>query len=135
VHEIPADRWELQSRGEYAEQITSLIKETNPENLAKIQASLVTHAIDFVRKGESWRDETRYYFWEKLREGTEPIKLKGISTEYAIEKTCKWLDKQVSPSLSMLYFGLGRQTYLDYMENLAIKAKNRLKEEQLTIVC
>jgi DNA relaxase NicK len=134
VHGFPADRWELQARGEYSEQISSLIKQTLPEDLSKIQASLVTHAIDFVRKGENWRSEQRYYFWEKLREGTEAIKLRGPSTASSLEKSTKWLDKQVCPTLSMLYFGLGRTNYLKYMETLAMRGKKRLNEQQLAII-
>jgi len=134
VHGFPADRWELQARGEYSEQISSLVKLTEPENLPKIQLSLITHAIDFVRKGKNWRDEQRYYFWEKLREGTEAIKLKGPSTASSLEKTAQWLNKQVCPSLSMLYFGLGRTNYLKYMENLALSGQNRLNEHQLAVI-
>jgi hypothetical protein len=134
VHGFPADRWELQARGEYSEQISSLIKLTKPENLPKIQLSLITHAIDFVRKGENWRKEERYYFWEKLRENTEAIKLKPPSKEYSLEKSKKWLDKQVCPTLSMLYFGLGRTNYLKYMENLALSGEKKLNEHQLAII-
>jgi len=134
VHEILADRWELQARGEYAEKITSLIRETKPENLAKIQASLVTHAIDFIRRGETWRDEKRYYFWEKLREGTEEIKLKGINKEYSIEKSAKWIDKQVCAALTVFYEGFGRANYLKYMEAVAIRGKERLNPKQQAII-
>ena len=134
VHNFPADRWELQARGDYAEQITNLINKTEEKKLAKLQAGLVTHCIDFVRKGETWRDEEQYYFWKKLREGNEKIKLRGTVNEFSIEKTAQWFDKQVSPSQSMLYFGLGRKTYLDYMESLAIKNANRLNEYQLATI-
>jgi DNA relaxase NicK len=134
VHGFKADRWELQARGEYSEQISNLINETKEENLGKVQAGLVTHSIDFIRKGKNWRDEQRYYFWQKLRENSEAIKLRGPIKEYSINKTIQWIDKQVCPSLSMIYFGFGRQAYLEYMENVATKGVSRLNENQLAII-
>ena len=130
VHNLPADRWELQSRGDYACQITSKLAQ---ESIEAVAGGIVTGAIDFVSRGETWRHETRYDFWTELREETGgPITIKPTSQEQSLDKMMNWLKRQVSPSLSVLYFGLGRTQYLSLMESLATYKNDQLTETQLS---
>jgi hypothetical protein len=46
----------------------------------------------------------------------------------------KWLDHQVAPSLSVLYFGLGRTNYLKFMEEIAQRKHENLGEHQLAMI-
>lgn len=132
VHGFEADRWELQARYEYAEEILNslTINADNPE-LPQIMGGFVTGAIDFVEPGQNWYHDRRYEFWQNLRDELPAIKLTSPSKEFSLEKMQRWLDRQVCPSLSVLYFGLGRQSYLDLMEAAAIRKQDHLKEHQL----
>ena len=129
VHGIPADRWELQARNSYAKQITSLLAETS---IGENAGAIVTGCMDFVTKGPTWRHEKRYEFWEQLRNETNGIiSLSPLSEDQSLDKMMRWLNRQVTPSLSVLYFGLGRTQYLKLMENLATTKHDKLNQNQL----
>lgn len=134
VHGFPADRWELQARGEYAEQITNVLNEIDSDNLPKTMGGFVTHAIDFIQRGETWRHETRYQFWKELREQCDRAKLKGPNKESSIEKINKWFNKQICPSQAIYYLGFGKENYLELMENFALEGEKRLNKHQKAII-
>lgn len=132
VHNFDADRWELQARYEYAEQIlNTLVENAESPKLAQIMGGFVTGAIDFINPGENWYQDRRYEFWQNLRDELPAIKLSSPKKEFSLTKMLEWLERQVFSSLAVLYFGLGRQSYLDLMERGAIRHHKNLKPYQL----
>lgn len=131
VHNLPADRWELQARGDRACQIANILATNSIKDYA---GGIVTGSIDFVTRGENWRDEERYEFWEQLKEETltpeGEIKISPIRPERSIDKSLRWLRHQAGPFLKVLYQGYGRQSYLNLMESIATDPKVKLSAQQ-----
>ncbi len=131
VHNLPADRWELQARGDRACQIVSILSTNNVKDYA---GAIVTGSIDFVIRGKTWRHEKRYEFWEQLKEETMSpmgeIEISPASTTRSIDKSMRWLRHQVGPLLKILYQSYGRQNYLTLMESIATDPHIKLKPQQ-----
>lgn len=133
VHGFDADRWEATFRGEYAEQAVYSILE-KPEDFSITLGSLVTGAIDFVERGGNWDYQPRYIFWQSLRDELGQIKLTAPKQEYSIAKSLAWIEHQIEPTLAMLYEGLGRQAYLNFMEKSATRGIPKLKPHHNAII-
>ncbi len=131
VHGLPADRWELQSRGDRACQIVSILSTNNVKDYA---GAIVTGSIDFVKKQDTWRHEKRYRFWQCLKDETlipqGEIEISPIRPDRSIDRSMRWLRHQVGPFLKVLYQSYGRQSYLNLMESIATDPKVNLSPQQ-----
>jgi hypothetical protein len=134
VHGFPADRWELQARAHYAEEATfNLLQCTDSEELfPQAIGAMVTGAIDFIKPGINSYYDRRYAFWQNLRDEIGTIKLNPPSQEHSLEKVQRWIERQWQPTLRVLYEGLGRQNFFNYLEREALNRDlDKLTEYQL----
>lgn len=126
IHGIGADRWELEARREYAEDAAAQFID-NPECLG----GMITGAIDFVKRGATWRDEERYSFWESIIREIGEVKLYRKTDEPTLERMISWLHRQVGGSLSILYHGLGENEFNKILKSLALSKFDKLSDTQL----
>ncbi len=106
VHDIPADRWEAQFRRQRAELVWQEISKINHSNeLAK----LVTGTIDFINRNHSvnMRQCPRLHWWQSLLDETDVQYIKVGSQEKSIDRAFEWIDRQVGPTLAMIYEAYG----------------------------
>jgi hypothetical protein len=124
MHGIPADRWELQLRRHYANEVVEQFLD-NPNCLA----SLVFHSIDIIDRSRStWRRVYRYSWWQSLREEAGYSVFPASSPyEFDISRSIEWLYKQVAPTLAVCRHGLGEQGFTSLMDDVVASGSDRFQ--------
>ena len=128
MHGIEADRWELLLRNEYAGKCAEEMIAAG--SICK-GSEFLGGCIDFVEPGENWYGDRRYKFWESLLKEIGDAKLRAPREAPTLERALDWLDRQVSPTVSVLLHGFGKESFLQYLYRLADGATGRLSEHHL----
>lgn len=130
------NRTEVQARKERAAKIAALIasEEEGNQSIGKLVSGILKYYLRFTVKGKD-RNRSRWKtapFWEKFLGDVEALRLTEIAPDRTIEKTDRWLYKQVAPSLAaMLLANDGDMDLLkDYIEN----GKKRLKDKDYAMI-
>lgn len=123
VHDIVADRWELQLRNDLA---TSAVLAFLDDS--DCLASLVVGSIDFGVRGTHYDRFTRFGWWQSLIDSVG-----GVTSTSAdpyipnLDRSIEWLDRSVSPLLAVLKQGMGDDRFFDLISDFADRADSRLK--------
>ena len=131
IHEISADRWEAQFRRERAELVwDEILNLTNQADLAQF----VTGSVDFRDREQGDKNLSRcprLEFWQSLIDEAAGAYNESLPPKNpSLEKTLRWLDRQVGPSLAMVYDGYGEEYLVKCIAQWRQKYNNF---QQLTI--
>lgn len=124
VHDIKADRWELQLRGDWAKTVVSEYIDS-PNCLG----SLVVGFIDFGVSRLDYHCFDRFPWWESLRSDVDLFSLPslGVKDKSSIEPMLDWLYSQVAPSLAVLYRGLPEDVFNSLIKDICDNGGDRFK--------
>lgn len=125
AHGIPANRWELQLRGQYAQSAIS-------EYLAdqSCLAAFVVGAIDFgCFTSLSWRSFNRSSWWQSLIQEvcTQPKKLQVEQLQPDLIRSANWIRNQAGIVLAVLKSGL-EQDFDDWMKEVCLDGESRFRD-------
>lgn len=115
VHQIPADRWELQLRRDYA---NSVLFGVNLDNLAFDLGSYFFSLVRFVDRDSSSTVTNcdLLPWWDNLASRFLSISFSLPKSFSSLGKLDHWFTKQVLPSLCVFRFGLGREAFFNFIE-------------------
>lgn len=130
------NRTEIQARNERAQKIAGLIaeREDNEMEIGKVVSGILKYYMRFVVKGE---DENRSRwktapFWLKFIGDVEALKLTEVAPDRTVEKTVNWIDKQVSPSLAILFEAF--EGDMELLKHFIVDGSKRLKEQDYAMI-
>lgn len=115
VHDIPADRWELQLRRDYA---NSILYGVDFDNLAFDLGSFFFSLVRFVDRSSD-ATITRcdlLPWWDNLASRFPTISFSLPKSLSSLGKLDHWFTKQVIPSLCVFRFGLGKEAFSNFIE-------------------
>jgi len=110
VHNIPADRWELQLRRDYA---NSVLFGLNSDNLAFDLGSYFFSLVRFLDRDSS----DPLPWWDNLSSRFPLIAFSLPKSFSSLGKLDQWFQKQVIPSLCVFRFGLGQEAFSNFIEH------------------
>ena len=130
VHQIGADRWELQLRREYADcAVDDYLKD--PDCLA----SLVVGSIRFVKSFDvNWRHLESADWWQLLVNAVGTRRLHRLDVSSHPYDVIAWLERQVAPSLAVLYYGKGSEWFNDFIQDLVNQGFIRFQPKHTALV-
>ncbi|AIE73846.1 MULTISPECIES: replication initiation factor domain-containing protein [unclassified Synechocystis] len=128
MHGIPADRWELLLRGDYAEFCADEIIEKRD---IRAGGKFLTGTLDFIKPGSNSNHDKRYRFWEQFVKEIGQCRLRKPRDEPTLERALDWLERQAGPTFAVMYFGLGQTEFTKSISRIAERSSERLQEHHL----
>lgn len=140
VHEVDAIDWELQCRKKYAELVFSAftdISKANSEDISelisKYIAATVLGFVDFIDRRKDIKDnrisrQPRQIWWQEfIDEAGGQIRHSLPSPSHSVQKSIKWLQKQVVVVMSALREGVGKESFDKWLFAQMDSAVNRFQ--------
>lgn len=136
--EVTVDNWlrvELQLRKEYSnEALAELVN--NGFQLGKTAKGYLKEYIRFVNRGKDknkrrWKESM---FWVKYLKNIEPLKLSLDAPDQTIEKSIKWLDHSIAPTLATVLQAKGKPFMDRYIQELYEQGETRMKPKHVAMV-
>lgn len=137
-YEVTTSKWlrvELQIRKEYAnEAVQDLVK--SDFSVGKIAKGYLKEYLRFVDKGTDsnkrrWKES---HFWQVYMKEIEPLKLSLQAPDKTIERSIKWLDHAIAPSLAMVYEAKGEKFFNRFVEGMKNEGKDRMRKNHEAMV-
>ena len=124
-------RTEIQSRRKRAEMMVNYIVQN--EDIGGVAKGILKNYISFLEKGEDsnkarWENTS---WWDEYLGSVDKLPLTMIAPDRTIEKTKAWIDKQIAPSLGMLFMAYGGQEKA--ISTIIADGVTRLTENQLQL--
>lgn len=137
-HELEKDlkcwnRTEIQARNERAQKIAELIllNEEGSEVIGEIVTGILKNYLRFVVKDKKDSNRRRWKtapFWDKFLGNVEKLRLTNISPDRTVQRTYDWIDKQVAPSLAVLFHAF--EGDMDVLKRFILEGSERLTEKE-----
>lgn len=136
--EVTVDSWirvELQLRKEYSnEALAELVR--NGFHLGQTAKGYLKEYIRFVNRGKDtnkrrWKESL---FWVKYLKNIEPLKLSLDAPDYTIEKSIKWTDHALAPTLATIQKAKGKEFTARWIEELFQQGEKRMKPKHDAMV-
>lgn len=124
-------RSEIQARRKRAEVIAGYVIAN--ESVGGVAKGILKNYITFLVKGED-TNKARWDtvdWWNEYLGDVEKLSLTMVAPDRTIERTKAWLDKQIAPSLGMIYMAFGGDEQAISM--MIADGVNRLTESQLSL--
>lgn len=125
-------RTEVQCRRERANILAGYLCES--DDLGAIAARVLKNYLAFIDPSSD-SNKARWAvssWWEKFLGAVERLKLTVKKAERTIEQVREWFEKQVSPSLALIFMSAGGD--LDYLVDLVTQGKKRLKPRHMAML-
>ena len=136
--EVTVDSWlrvELQLRKEYSnEALKDLIM--HDFEVGVVAKSYLKEYIRFVNRSKDtnkrrWKESL---FWVKYLKDVEPLKLSLDAPDQTIEKSIKWLDHSIAPTLATVLKAKGREFTGRLIEEMFVQGEERMKKKHEVMV-
>lgn len=127
------NRTELQFRDERANAVAYLIA-IDKDSLGEIITGILKRYINFCVKSKD-TNKARWKvckFWTDFLGDVEPLKLTEIAPDRTVEDTKDWIQKQVEPSLSMLYVAFENDKTL--MDKIVYEGLMKMKDKHFDML-
>jgi len=119
VHGISADRWELQLRDQFALSAFNLLSS------GWLPSSLILGSISFDSLAG----------WSSLLSESVSTSVPSLPNFPSLQKSFDFIDKQVSPTLAVLFHALGPNKFTDYLFNKVIPdGRSRFRPYHLSLI-
>lgn len=136
--EVTVDNWlrvELQLRKEYSNEALAELVNNNFQ-LGKTAKGYLKEYIRFVNRGKDtnkrrWKESL---FWVKYLKNMEPLKLSLDAPDQTIEKSIKWLDHSIAPTLATVLQAKGKPFMDRYIQELYQQGGTRMKPKHVAMV-
>lgn len=131
--EVTVDKWvrtELQIRDDYANIVADQLHQLD-FNVGKVVTGHLKNYLRFVNKTKD-KNRSRWPtspFWVKFLDKAADLKLSLQAPDRTIETVEKAIDKQYGPSLAMLEIAKGEEAVAEFLVDIMIKSKDRLKKK------
>ena len=128
------NRVELQTRNERSETIATLIA-TDYQELGKMVCGILKHYIRFAIPDKKDSNRSRWKtakFWEKFLGQVEKLRLSEVAPDRTVEKTLSWVDRQVTPSLAVLYEAFDGD--FELLQGLILNGADRLTDKHRDMI-
>jgi len=130
------NRTEVQARNERAQKIAELVaeREEGSESIGEIVSGILRYYMRFVVKGKD-TNRARWNtapFWLKFLGDVKALRLTDIAPDRTVEKTAHWIDKQVAPSLAILFNAFDGD--MDILKQFIIDGSDRLKDKDYAMI-
>lgn len=106
INDLPAqwNRTEIEFKNERADEVADVICNTNDLNIFIL--GVLRNYIIFIKPSKTDTNKARWKmakFWEQFLHGVEKVKLATQDLEFNMERSKRWFDKQVNPTLALLH--------------------------------
>lgn len=124
-------RTEIQSRRKRAEKLVDYVIAN--EDIGGVAKGILKNYIAFLEKGEDtnkgrWLNTS---WWDEYLGEVDKLPLTMVAPDRTIERTKAWLDKQIAPSLGMIYMAFGGDE--KELALMVADGVNRLTDNQLQL--
>lgn len=117
------DHWvraEIQSRRDRASAIAHILAHED-YNIGQVVRGILKNYITFRNPKKSDPNKSRWpvsNFWVKFLDGVEKLPLTKVAPDRTIERSLNWVNKQVTPSIAMLFLALenDKELYNEYIK-------------------
>jgi hypothetical protein len=125
--EVDSIRWEVEFSKERANKVFfELAMALNLQDFATKIGLYIGGAIDFVeRNGKRCDPIDRLAFWEQILHHIGAATLRNPTPDKSIEKTAKWVETSVAPSLEKMRRAFGDEFYYQWIRDLMQHAELR----------
>lgn len=137
--DVTVNKWvrvELQLRKEYAnEALRELI--LNDFAIGLVAKGYLKEYLRFVDKTATDSNKRRWkdsHFWAVYMKNIEPLKLSLQAPDKTIERSIKWLDHSIAPSLAMVYEAKGEGFFNRFVDDMKTEGKKRMKKKHEVMV-
>lgn len=121
-------RCEGEYRNENAHQVATMINEESL-NVGRVYCGLLRGSLNFLVPSSTDTNKARWKtakWWLDLLNDAEKLKLSVTKPEPSLERSAKWLEKQVAPTIATLLDGYG----VTFIEQIYREGKRRQTPEQ-----
>lgn len=149
VHGEDAIDWECQLRGDKADvcfrEFTAISPTTivgdeivsNSDLVARYIGAVVVGCVEFINKVEGIdlsRQERQVWWQQFVDEVGGQIRISPPKKDTSVERTFRWIDKQVVVKMAALRRGLGDKSFKRYMVDSLNKAESRFRDVHRGII-
>lgn len=136
--DVTVDNWlrvELQFRKEYSNEALAELLD-NGFQIGITAKGYLKEYIRFVNRSKDtnkrrWKESL---FWVKYLKNIEPIKLSLDAPDFTIEKSIKWLDYSIAPTIATIIEAKGKSFFNRFIEDMAKQGKERMKPKHDAMV-
>lgn len=124
------NRSELQCRRDRAQALALHL--LNTDDFGKVVAGVLKNNINFLVRNPGDSNRRRWKtckWWDDFLGDVEPLKLTFIAPDKTIERSRSWIDKQVSPTLGMLFYAA--EGDMDLIVDILNDGMDRLTDQQV----
>lgn len=124
-------RTEIQCRRDRAQAVAIYII-NDPDQLGDILAGILKNYLNFLIKNPNESNKARWKscsWWRDFLGDVEPLKLTMIAPDKTIERSKTWINKQVAPTLGMLFMASGSD--MDMIVDLLNDGMDRVTDQQI----
>lgn len=130
------NRTEVQARDERAKKIAQMIMldDESDQSIGEITSGILKYYLRFTVKGKdsNRRRWNTAKFWDKFIGDVEELRLTDVAPDKTIEKKVEWIDRQVSPSLAVLFHAF--EGDMDVLKQFILNGSDRLTEKDYAMI-